>query len=67
MVNNVTVLTTIEGKDLIKYYKNATQYSATFFDGQGNVLANREITFNIIGKTYNMMTDEMVQLHYLLT
>ena len=56
--NNVNVLSTIEGKDVTKYYKNDTQYSAKFIDGQGNPLANATVEFNINGVLYHRSTDE---------
>ena len=58
-VNNVTVLTTISGNDVVKMFRNGTQYSATFVDGQGNPLASgTEVTFNINGVMYSRKTNE---------
>ena len=54
----VTVLSVINGNDLIKFYKNDSQYYATFLDGQGNPLANRDVTFNIVGVFYTRTTNE---------
>ncbi|MBE6505776.1 MAG: hypothetical protein E7Z73_08595 [Methanobrevibacter millerae] len=54
---NVNVLSTIAGNDLVKYYKNSSQYQATFFDGTGNVLTNTAITFNINGVFYTRHTN----------
>ena len=56
--NTVKVLSTIAGKDVVKYYKNDTQYYATFFDGQGNLLIGSPITFNINGVFYQRKTNE---------
>ncbi len=56
--NNISVLSNIYGNNIVKYYKNDTQYSATFLDAQGNPLANENVTFNIIGKIYSLETDE---------
>lgn len=56
--NNITVLSTIEGKDIVKYYKNDTQYYAKFLDDNGNPIANQLVKFNINGKIYNRRTDE---------
>ena len=51
--NNITVLTTILGDDLVKVFRNGTQYYATFLDGQGNPLAHgTNVTFNINGVFY---------------
>ncbi len=55
--NTITVLSTISGNDIVNYYRNGTQYSATFLDSQGNPLVNRNVTFNIIGKFYNAVTN----------
>ncbi|WP_296885040.1 hypothetical protein [uncultured Methanobrevibacter sp.] len=53
----VTIKSTIEAKDIIKYYKNATQYYAKFVDGQGNLLKNTDVKFNINGVEYTRKTD----------
>ena len=55
--NNITVLTTILGDDLVKMFRNATQYSATFLDGQGNPLVGVGAIFNINGVMYTRTTD----------
>ncbi len=59
--NNFTatlnVLSTIKANDITKYYKGSTQYSATFLDSNGNVLANRYVTITVNGKSYNVKTD----------
>ena len=47
-----------QNTDLVKYYKNGTQYNVRALDGQGNPLANQEITFNINGVFYHRTTDE---------
>ena len=56
--NVVTILSTIDGKDITKMYRNATQYLATFIDAQGNILKNQMVTFNINGVFYNRTTNE---------
>ena len=55
---NVEILPTIVGQDLIKYYKNDSQYYAAFIDGKGQALVNQSITFNINGVFYNRQTDK---------
>lgn len=55
--NNITVLPTIEAKDIKKYYKNGTQYYANFTDSKGNPLANTDVQFNINGVFYTRKTD----------
>lgn len=54
---NVNVLSTIAGNDLVKYYKNSSQYYATFFDGTGDVLTDTDIIFNINGVFYTRQTN----------
>ena len=56
--NNVTVLPTISGSDVVKYYKNGTQYYAVALDGNGNPLVGVNITFNINGVMYTRVTNE---------
>ncbi len=56
--SNLTVLSTIDASDVVKYYKNGTQYYATFFDSNGNKLANTEVIISIIGKNYTVTTDK---------
>ena len=57
--SNVTVLSTIIGLDLIKYYKNQTQYSVKVYDTKGKPVGKNEIvTFNVNGIFYKRTTDE---------
>ena len=56
--NYITVLPTIDGKNIVKIYKNGTQYYATFVDGLGKPLANRNVTFNIYGVMYTRPTND---------
>ena len=59
--NNITstleILSTIKANDITKYYLGSTQYSATFFDSNGNVLANRDVTITVNGKSYTKKTN----------
>ena len=55
--NTVKVLPSINGSDIVKFYKNATQYYATFYNGQGNALVHTAVTFNINGVFYERTTD----------
>jgi len=55
---NVNVLPTISGNDLVKYYKNDSQYFATFLGGDGEVLDNMDVTFNINGVFYTRHTNQ---------
>ena len=54
---NCTVLPTISGDDLVKYYKNSTQYFAAFLKGDGTPLANTNVTYNINGIMYTRTTN----------
>lgn len=54
----ITVLSTINGNNITKMYQNGTHFSATFVNGQGKVLANTKVTFNINGVFYTKTTDE---------
>ena len=49
----VTILPTVNGTDVVKVYRNATQYYATFRDSEGNYLKEGTVvTFNINGVMY---------------
>lgn len=48
---------TVGGKDVIKYYRNETQYYATFLNGDGSPLTNSNVTFNINGVMYTRLTN----------
>ena len=55
---NITVLSTINSSDIIKYFRNGTQYYATFYDGMGNPLINETVRFNINGVIYEKRTND---------
>ena len=55
--NNVYIKSTVSGKDLVKYYRNSTQYYATFLNTNGQLLKNTKIKFNINGVLYERTTD----------
>ena len=49
----VTILPTVNGTDVVKVYRNGTQYYATFRDSEGNYLKEGTVvTFNINGVMY---------------
>ena len=56
--NMVTVLSTILIEDLTKYYRNESQFDMLLVDGEGNPLANQEVSININGVFYYRVTDE---------
>ena len=56
--NNITVLSTISSNNIIKYFKNDTQYYATFYGFDGNPLINTTVRFNINGVFYSRTTGD---------
>ena len=54
----VTVKSTIDSSDVVKIFRNATQYNAIFTDANGTPLPNIKISFNIHGVIYNRTTDK---------
>lgn len=57
-VSSVDVASTVKADNVTKYYKGSSQYSATFFDNQGNVLANSNVTVTVNSKIYNEKTND---------
>ena len=56
--NTVTVLPTLLAEDLVKYFRNASQFYIELIDSKGNALAGVNITMNINGVLYKRMTDK---------
>ena len=57
--NTITVKTVIvENSDIVKYYKNDTQYTIKVLDGQGKPSSGKNVTFNINGVFYTRTTDD---------
>lgn len=56
--NNIEVLSTILANDVVKFFRNGTQYCAKFLDGCGSPLVNASVTFNINGVFYKNQTDD---------
>ena len=54
---DVHISSTVSGNDIVKRYRNGTQYYAKFTDTSGNPLVNGDISFNINGVFYNRKTD----------
>ena len=55
---NITVLSIIHGDDIVKFFRNGTQYCAKFLDGCGSPLVNASVIFNINGVFYKKQTDD---------
>ena len=47
-----------QNKNIVKYFKNDTQYSVRALDEQGNPLAKQNVTFNINGVFYTKTTND---------
>ncbi len=58
VTSSITVLSTLIAQDLVKYYRNASQFYISLVDGQGNPLPNKNITMNINGVFYTRLTNE---------
>ena len=55
---NINIKSTVVGNDIVKMFRNATQYSALFLDSEGNPLANSDVKFNINGVFYIRTTND---------
>ena len=55
--SEIDVSKTVTSKDVTKYYKGSTKYSATFLDKNGSALANTKVKITVNGKTYTKTTD----------
>ena len=56
--NNIEVLPTLIANDLVKYFKNESQFLISLIDGEGKFLRGKNITMNINGVFYTRMTNE---------
>ena len=56
-VSSLNVYKTVTAKDITKYYKGSTKYTATFFDSKGNVLNKTNVKITVDGKTYTRTTN----------
>jgi len=56
--NTITVLPTLIAENLVKYFRNASQFYITLIDGQGKAVSGVNITMNINGVFYNRLTNE---------
>ena len=55
---DVLILATIHAEDVVKVFRNKTQYYASFTDAEGNLLKNTSVSFNINGIFYERITNE---------
>ncbi|MBR6024089.1 MAG: hypothetical protein IK044_03885 [Methanobrevibacter sp.] len=56
--NTITVLPTLYADNLVKYFRNASQFYIDLIDGEGNPVNGTNITMNINGVFYNRETNE---------
>ncbi|MEE0025463.1 Ig-like domain repeat protein, partial [Methanobrevibacter sp.] len=56
--STVTVKPTVVADNVVKMYRNGTQYYATFTDSNGKPLMNTKVNFNINGVFYERVTNE---------
>ena len=56
--NSIQVLPTLIANNLVKYFKNESQFDISLIDGEGNAVPNATITMNINGVFYNRTTNE---------
>ena len=56
--NTIEILPTLEGKDIVKLFRNGTQYYVKVLDGKGNPLKNTNVTMNINGVFYIRKTND---------
>lgn len=56
--NKIEVLPTLIADNLVKYYKNESQFYVSLIDGAGSCVAGENITMNINGVFYTRTTNE---------
>ena len=57
MSNKIIVTPYLFTQDLVKYYKNSSQFVAKLVDEQYKPISGEKITFNVNGVSYNRITD----------
>lgn len=55
--DTITIISTVTGDNVVKYYLNDTRYYATYYDSEGNPLSGASVYFNINGVFYYKTTD----------
>ena len=56
--NTVNIKSTIYSDDVVKIFRNSTQYQAKFVDKSGEILKDIPVTLNINGVLYTRVTDK---------
>ena len=56
--NSIEVLPTLIAENLVKYFRNASQFYIGLIDGAGNPVSGVNITMNINGVLYHRVTNE---------
>jgi len=56
--NTINIKSTIESGDIVKIYKNSTQYEAKFINSKGELIRYEDVKFNINGIFYTRTTNE---------
>ncbi|SDA64442.1 C1 family peptidase [Methanobrevibacter millerae] len=56
--NTITVLPTLIAENLVKYFKNESQFYISLINGESIPVAGQNITMNINGVFYNRVTNE---------
>ena len=55
--STINVSDSVKSKDITKYYKGSTQYTATFYDKYGKVLANTNVKITVNNVVYTKKTN----------
>ena len=57
LLKNITVKSTILSSNMVKYFRNGTQFYAKILDYKGNAVANQNVDMNINGVIYTRTTN----------
>lgn len=61
--SNILIKSTISSRDIVKMFRNGTQYYVVFYDSHGNLLKNTAVKFNINGVWYTRTTNAVGTAH----
>ncbi len=56
--NNIEVMPTLIAENLVKYFRNASQFYIALIDGNGQLVSGMNITMNINGVFYDRLTNK---------